>query len=707
MKQVLPAVLWVLGCGGRAPEPVPVASPPPPPPIHAVVPVDAAVASTPVDAMPPPSEWFVQIADDAVSPFESGLTILTRDNAVVVLVAIGSIVSSEWIRLDGARWSRELASEGVASGAAFDARGERWLLAIGKDDVLRLHHGATTEVIGTDYNEHGDDRAQVAIDGAGAAHVCISRERQLVDKRGANDRLDYAKKVGKVWKIERLPAASGDCTIVVGDDGTVTIGTNDGVVTGRSGAWKTESLGGNTIVLRGAGGTSAAVTHVQNGREAWISRRGDGGWQRTPLLTNTNGTISRLAAAIDGAGKVHAAFEVRTGGTHSQIRYVREGATVDSLILDGFDASQGIVLAVDGQNRPHVAVAPRFSQRAFGSLLYARLRTPADPPADFARDVAGQIAACARLARDELGAEPAMTEGDFRRTARVCAPLKTSSQPLFDLEQRCTQGSADACLVAAAIANKPKKALTLMELTTDRCASRKPGCTTTSTSSEESELGWFLPTADLDVALAERAIDRACKLGDPTACFYQLWGTKPASFGVLAGHCTATLPIACAAALAQLPQTLGDAERKQLSEIRGALEGACATSTRTSACVALAFMKERGLGGPARPVDALKHHLRACGLYSPMSCIRLLVGPLGRPAAPKNLDADRIADLLAEHCSRRNQDACMAHAAAYQRGWAVPRDRDKAKQILVDACNDQRMLAACKQVGIKAPAAED
>lgn len=707
MKLVLLA-LWVLGCGGRAPEPVSSPPPPPPPgPIETAAPPDAAAASTPADATTPPSEWFVQIADDAVSPLESGLSIFIRDEAVVLLVAIGSIVSSEWIRLDGNRWSRELASEGVASGATFDARGERWLLAIGKDDVLRLHHGATTEVIGKVYNHYGDDRAQLAIDAAGAAHLCISRERDNVDKRGANDRLEYARKVGKAWKIERLPAASGDCTIVVGDDDTVTIGTNDGVVTGRSGAWKMESLGGKTVVLRGPAGAAVAVSHAWRGRDAWISRRGDGGWRRTPLLANTSGTIGKLVAAIDSAGIVHAAFQVRTGGTNDQIRYVREGATGDSLILDGFDATQGFAIVVDGQNRPHVAFSPMFSGQATQSLLYARHRIPADRPADFVRDVAGQIAACARLARHELGAEPAMTEGDFRRAARVCAPLKTNSQLLSDLEQRCTQGSAEACLVAAAIANKPKQALTTMELIHDRCKSRKPGCTITSTSIEESELGWFLPTADRDVALADRTIDRACKLGDRAACFYQVWGTKPASFDKLAGHCTAVLPIACAAALVQLPQTLGDAERTQLTEIRSALEGACSTSTRTSACVALAFMKERGLGGPAKPAEALKHHLRACGLYSPLSCIRLLAGPFGRPAPPKDLDADRVNELLAVHCSRRDPDACLAHAAAFERGWVVPRDRAKAKQILEEACKDQRMPDACKRAGIKAPPAEE
>lgn len=138
-------------------------------------------------------------------------------------------------------------------------------------------------------------------------------------------------------------------------------------------------------------------------------------------------------------------------------------------------------------------------------------------------------------------------------------------------------------------------------------------------------------------------------------------------------------------------------ERQLLRDMRRWLDSACKTSARATACVTLAYLQEAGLGGPTAPAEAQRSHLRACALHSPTSCIRLLTA-FPRGAAPKDIDTDKLDELLADQCEKdRDGDGCLAYATAHERGWGMPKDRDAAKAILEKACHEQGLAKACRK----------
>jgi TPR repeat protein len=204
----------------------------------------------------------------------------------------------------------------------------------------------------------------------------------------------------------------------------------------------------------------------------------------------------------------------------------------------------------------------------------------------------------------------------------------------------------------------------------DRCAVRKRVAT---------DVGLFPAGSDED--RAKRLFGRACELGLAAACVHMVTLKTGDDFAAYAKWCTATLPIACAVAV----HVAGSAD--DLRPLRAALAEACKTSPRAYACNALAYLEETGRGGGKRPDEALRHHLRACQLYSVASCDRLLLGPFGQPAAPKGLDADRFATELATDCDEpQGEHSCLALAAAYERGWVVRRDRERARDARTRVC---------------------
>jgi hypothetical protein len=342
--------VWLGGCS----------SPPPPLPPQVVPPPAAPVA-------PAPLAWVVEVV--AAKPdTEANLSIFARPEGIAILGAFDSPTST-WVHHDGHGSTLAPASTLETAAAAFDASGTPWLLGATRDDVLELEHAGTTEIVAHGFDIH-DERAGLAFDKSGAPHICIASEQAKKSHRAANAVLSYATRVDGTWREESVPGHARGCTIAIADDGVAYFGTEDGVAWKSGAAWTAESFGGHTAVARAPDGTIVAVAGHK--RALVVARLHDGVWSSATMLRNVGGELYKLAFAIDSHGLVHAVFEALPFKQESEIRYVVEGSPVVSTIVVA-DGLNGLAIALDAHDSPHVVVAPGLAKQGNQTVKYARL----------------------------------------------------------------------------------------------------------------------------------------------------------------------------------------------------------------------------------------------------------------------------------------------------------------------------------------------
>ena len=193
--------------------------------------------------MPPPHAWFAQEVDYE-SSFWSTPQIFARPSGIEILE--GSHGGSTWLSMRDGEWQRDRPADGTWVSAVFGPDGARWLLVAAQDNTLQLVHAGKPEVAMTTFSET-TDQAALTLDAHGTPHICV------VD----TPRRTVSHVVNGV--VEAAPGDSETCTIAVGDDGTVYIGTREGVAVRTNGTWKLEA-GGKTIVTRARDGTVVALS---------------------------------------------------------------------------------------------------------------------------------------------------------------------------------------------------------------------------------------------------------------------------------------------------------------------------------------------------------------------------------------------------------------------------------------------------------------
>jgi hypothetical protein len=622
--------------------------PRPPPPKPAPPPVDAAVAVVTPDApLPaadplapiPKDDWDVELVDTGYTAFSEHIDLYWREGAVMNVTAN---IDALQLKRGPRGWVASPATTGTPEVIGHDPAGHVW-------GVEYQGH------VRRDRDDDGDLGFRpdaIAFDPKGVPWVCghvdedKTRPVKLAHRTGPK---------GKPWVVEDV-SAHGLCELAFSSDQPVLGIWDDGVALGgRAGKkWDlrdvTKTKSG--IAFATAPDGTLAWAYV-DGTDLIVAHTG----QQPKAIAKVSGVPFHLALAFAPDGHAHVAF-----ATDNRLLYVAEGHDV-AFVMDS-PALEGFALVVDPSGVPHIAVA------SADRLLSITPRGSSTKERGWYEQTSVRDG-CAPLIEQALAGPPIADRGVEEQLARAC----TVGSLLADEETACQHDDRNACLLAGAShVGKATVGPTRVELRASVCGKKE--CY----SHEEwwSNEVWRLRVVDPSELRAADQFAHACRQGSKPACMEAVT-LSSRDFASYAKTCSDDLPMGCAAAIAYGLAGTAPA-RADVEPIRAALDAACnKPKPRPEACNALAFIDDYGFGGMKKR-DATKAHLRACGAGSSASCMALLLRK-SRPAPPKELDAEAMADVLDDACTGHDPDACTALANAYEAGWGVTRDRDRAKEL--------------------------
>lgn len=680
---------------GGAPKAQPVSITPQAPNVQPV--------STTPQVTPAADAWHRVIVDlaDRLSP----VSISARDGVVSIVATAYQTHRVPTLFVSNAtKWDEHRLDRNVKLlHSSWDAAGVPWLLLDAEDGVsAKRGHVGALELLASGRSEHYAHEMTTAPDGV--PHACFSAEKDAKEFIYAV-RSNTAKKAKSAWAIERIPLAIAGCSIAAtNDDVHILVDGAFGVRVlskKRGGSWSSELLTSNpyasSAIVRGPSG-SVVFGYIQ-GHDLHLTRLKAAGVERSRVALGVDrGDVGGLALAIDQRERVHIAFRLTNKSIAGDIFYQVES---EAPTLVARDRPERISLTVDEKDVPHIAYVVMWPDSRERQLVHARPRTASDAaaPGAYFTDEDTLLKNCATVIAERLGEARELERS--QRAHRSCGRHAKPELPSLDaLGAKCEAGDVNACLVAGTGSGKLEG---LVSMDIALCPEERKGETCFSERSARQVIASWLNAGD-DKAIALKYFERACVLGSRAACGLVAVNLKDEEHAndLLALACTPALPVACSALVVKLRKTPA-AARKQLAQVRTTLATSCSTTEKPDACNALAYLEEAGLGGKAHRTDALRHHLRACELGSARSCIRLLTGPFSRPRPPRQLDAERFHELLLETCTdERDEDACLALATALGTGWGVPRDREAARSVLEEACENEQPLA-CKRLRARQP----
>ena len=647
-------------------------------------------------AAPQPDAWFREIVDPAVLPRPVSLNI--RDGAVSIFAVPDEADVGGLFVSDGRRWAeRSLRDAAATRAVAWTADGSPILL-LDNDHGLSVKRGpnAPRELLSTANAAVHD----IATDADGVPHVCFAVGKQQEAKEFFYGTSSKAAKKG-AWSVESLPMSISSCRVVASSGEVhlvVTHASGVSVLTRVGGEpWQTQRLSNEPYASAAAviTATGVAVVGYTENQTIKLLKFINGRWQQSEVVTTlSSGSLRNLALASGSDGRVHAAFRVGDGSEGGEIHYASDRSPASTVVAR--DRTERISLVLDAHDQPHLAYVATWPAERRLHLIHARLRSTDERAIErYAIDETRLLQSCAMVIAAEVGeAQDAAVHAGARRWCRTQAA--SSLPPRDQLVARCQAGEVDACLVEAA-RSAPLKVVTRLELAHDVCRGEKASGTCLTTFDEAGELAPWMPK-QRDIGAAITLLDRACSLGSRPACTLlasNATDARAASLDVLTKACDARLPIACSALLKRGDRQVGTAPG--LATVRTSLRNACMDGETVEACNALAFMEEAGLGGPRKAADAIRHHAQACERGAALSCIGLLTSRTPPRPAP-NFEPDRLEELLSTRCSELGDErACLALATAYEVGWGLPRDAERARTILEEACG-AGMTNACARV---------
>lgn len=644
--------------------------------------------------------WFREVVDPAVRSRPVSMSV--RDGLISIAVTPErSRERATTFVSDGKRWEERVLHEGAPILAStWDAKAVPWLLLDANQGIaVKRGPDGAAEVLTSGHVFAHD----IAAGPDGVPHVCLSLDKEESAKEFVYATRSKSKTGPSGWQQERIPMAIGACRIVATEDDIHIIVTNAMGVSAWSkidgGSWKTEKLSSDPLASIAATRTPSGlgvVAFSENQSVQLMKFSNELGTRSEIALGLPSGSVRALALTIDRSDVVHVAFRVGHGTADGEVMYASERAPAAMLVAR--DQTERIALQLDDTNAPHLAYVATWPDERNLHLIHARIRTPAErdlPSGTYHQDESTLLQSCATLVTGQIG--EAHGHREHQRADRWCGPNANPSWPTKErLGSLCVAGDINACLLEGTRAGKLKVLLSA-ELARDVCATgkQKDRCFA-SFKNKEPLAGWLDRGSDDSSAM--KRFEKACALGSKAACMLFAFdgsNTRDARIDLFASACGPEFPIACAALLIEVNEK-PDSAKAVLPPVRSSLTKACTSSEKPEACNALAYMEEAGLGGAVRVADAVRHHVRACDLGSVLSCVRLLTGPFGRQRPPRKLDPEKFEDHLSNRCSARDEVACIALATAFETGWGVERDRNKARAVLDEACQEG-LAGACKR----------
>lgn len=634
--------------------------------------------------------WIRELVDPSV--FEAPLRLHVGGDRIAVL-AQGDGNGFGALSLEGGKWNaQEVTVGGIVLSATWQAPNIPWTLFEAEGGVAVRHgfDGSDEQVVaGLPSLPANLLPHDIAVDPGGIPHVCLSVE----GADGAKDFV-YATRTGSrrsPWRVERLPLAIAECRIIATEDAVhiLTLGPHGINVFSRmkGGSWRIDQWSASQGPIAAARGPSGAVALAySDDSKLAVKKFVAGRWASVALPTTGAGSIRAVALAVSSGDQIHVALASEQGLVTS-VFYAMEGDASAEVITT--DSAGEIGLQLDGSDAPHIV----YTTTHVHQLVHARRRLANDPHLQrgtISISLENVLDACATVISAATGEQRSAFARGY--ADRWCN--KDFVRSLLDvnaLGARCDGGDANACVVGGIIATKTA---TLVSLDLAPCLE---GDLCRNSVSGESLLLDGVEHGG-DEALATKMLTHGCELGVGAACL-QVANTQRHQGGdsteSFAKACHAGLAVGCAALLDT------DAAKIQAPvalQARAALTGLCKRTTRPDACNALGYMEERGIGGKKQRRAALDHYQRSCQLGSVLSCARLLVGPFGKQRAPAGIDAATFEEMLSGRCDLLDETACLALARAFDMGWVVARDRERARSVLVEAC-EEGIAAACKRIG--------
>ncbi|HEY8075135.1 MAG TPA: hypothetical protein VIF62_13520, partial [Labilithrix sp.] len=403
------------------------------------------------------------------------------------------------------------------------------------------------------------------------------------------------------------------------------------------------------------------------------------------------GEIASLAMALgpNGLPRVIATTHDTTGFAVRSLAIVDDTLAV-SVVADRLGAFTPAAVSV-GASGPHVVFTDEQNR-----VVHASRPTPNAAEPDLGRR--GVESGCAESIVEALADEPA--SGDVATNEKHDRDCEWLDDPqgltAVWLAHACDGArDANACLLAGLeLAPRGKVGRLRASSRVAPCEPMKTDCYV----SVRTQAKLPVSRGGADEARAAERFERTCELGYAGGCLLrgELADGKDDARAIddYRRACNAHLPSACAGVVSMVATKRAHLEDNQLAPVRAALVAACTEKRGPDACNALAFLMERGLGGPKE--DASSRHLEACERGSAQSCVRLLVGPGARGPAP-NVAPAALDATLREACAA-GPDGCYARALALESGWGLARDDAAAGRAMSEACT-AGSRSACARAG--------
>ncbi len=629
--------------------------------------------------------WTLDVVDRAPSSNTVGVAV----NETQPLVAFVPFGADHVALLTGPDWAARSGAEKVSSSIAFarDAGGKLHAVTSSRGVVMLrpIDKGKEEKIADLDATP-----LAVAFDAKGRAYACLGVNRSL--RLASRD-------AGGPWSIAPITEDGSRCSIAPDDDGLVHVAywsKGKAIVATKAVGEMQQATPDATATavhaLRGGDGKAIVLLGVDG--QLVLARHGQNGWTKTPFGP-TLGPIAAIVADVEKNGGVRAIVTVGSSrpGAKVALWSVQQsaGKAGASIVLQQTKAGVEPQVAIDASNEPHIAFVDD------GKVIHARHKAKDD---NAPRKVPTEtfVQGCFDHIRDHIkGGAPA---SGFRpaKSARDCEWIREGVSPTRGmLEKQCSKDAPHACVVLGALLAPSGQ---LGPLRVDiRARACEPG--RACESFYETKTALWAPPPDgkapaSDAAAAKQALETACDAIAGVGCLLraELETDDAAAAKFFARACDATLPSACTAWLVR--GAFRKSAELNLPHLRTELEQACKMESASS-CNALGFMQEKPLGFKKAEVNPSATFQRGCELGSGFACSRIILGPGARPA-PGKIEAEMLAASLVDLCDGvKDYEGCLALATAYDVGWAVPKDAERAKALYKQAC-DAGAGSACRKI---------
>ncbi|MCC6522558.1 MAG: sel1 repeat family protein [Polyangiaceae bacterium] len=269
------------------------------------------------------------------------------------------------------------------------------------------------------------------------------------------------------------------------------------------------------------------------------------------------------------------------------------------------------------------------------------------------------------------------------------------------LAARCAAADGASCTLLGHAARRQMSLGIETSLVSPPCASASASCNAQVQRALPFEFA-LGPAGSADPAAASRRFQQGCDGGHQDGCLAiaeLTAGSNPFGAAELYGRaCRAGRTAACAHAV-YLFRAAGRVEDTALeAEIARQLGVQCDLGT-ASACNALGFVVERGVGVPPSADGARALYGRACRAGDAIGCANLAFEVVNQPklAAQSPLDAAALG-LLEQTCRGDEiKETCLAAGVMLVRGVGTKKDAKRARALLKPLC-DRGYREACREM---------